>query len=175
MGEEIPLVGLVFILHIFHFWRKIPQPFFYYGILLLLVGALKAKYMFLATPFLLMGLIQKEKSVGLQIRGTKIPIMLFVVIFGISFVFMAQSFYPQQSDLREISNLIELSADQNLPLYNDWSSGWFFTYLGFETNYKASPPSPDWNSLSKPFFAYSSVEELPCSKIPKTRFSYFCS
>lgn len=27
VAEEIPLVGIVFVLHIIHFWKKIPQPF----------------------------------------------------------------------------------------------------------------------------------------------------
>jgi hypothetical protein len=177
ISEEIPLLGLVFVLHIAHFWRKTPQPFALYGTFLFIFGAIKAKYMFLATPFLLMAVIQKEKSVGLFLGKVKFPIhpLIFCAIFGISLVIMATNLYPIQTDLKEIKDLIQISGDQNIPIYNDWGTGWLFVYEGYNTRYKASrQPGFDWNELKKPYLAYSTTD-LPCNKIPKTRYSYFCS
>lgn len=178
IAEEIPLIGLVYILHIVHFYKNIPQPFFLYGLGLLAFGMLKSKYLFLATPFLLMALIKKEKSTGLWLESKRfkkkieIKPIVFVIVFGIGFVISGVSLYPQQSDFVEMQEIIVLSKDNNVPLYNEWGSGWFFEYLGFETNYKVSYPDPDWNRLDKPFYAYSRIQDLNCSKINKN--SYIC-
>ena len=176
VSEEIPLLGLVFVLHLLHFWKKIPQPFTIYGIGLLVMGAIKAKYMFLATPFLLMALIKKEKSGGLFFGKTrlKLHVPLFCVVFAVGLIFMDVTAYPQQSDLDEMRTLIQTSHDTNVPLYNEWDSGWIFEYLGFDTSYKMYYPNPDWNKLSKPFLAYSTKDlDINCSKISKN--SYLCS
>lgn len=177
VAEEIPLLGLIYIIHIFHFWRKIPQPFFWYGLGLLTLGLLKSKFLFLATPFLFLALIQKEKSVGLWLKSKRFPekklridVWLFVIIFGVGLIFSGVSLYPTQSDLLEMQEAIVFSEDNNLLLFNEWGSGWYFEYLGFETIYKMGPPNPDWNSLDKPYLAYSRQEDLNCERISKHTF-----
>ena len=152
VSEEIPLLGLVFILPILHYWNKIPQPFFIYGLGLLVLGCLKSKYMFLVTPFLVMALILKEKREGLWLKDLKIEPMLFVAIFSISFIIMPLNMYPTSSDIQEMELLISYYNDNNIPIYNDWGDGWTFIYLGYDTNYKSSPPQPDWNNLTPPFY-----------------------
>jgi len=173
VAEEIPLIGLVYIIHVLHFWKKIPQPFLLYGLLFLGLGILKSKYLFLATPFLLMGLIQKEKSVGLWLESkrfsNKIEIVpvVFVVVFGFGLILSGVSMFPTQIDFVEMQQAIDFATDNNIPLVNEWGSGWYFVYLGFETKYKIGPPDPDWNNLDKPFVAYSRDFDLNCSKISK--------
>jgi hypothetical protein len=167
IGEEIPLIGLIFILHIAHYWNKIPQPFTFYGLILLLIGLIKSKYMFLATPFLIMSLLQKHLTTGLSIPKLQIPTLPLIPIcffLLIGWIVMIQFAYPTQTDLNEIQQAINLSKDLNIPLYNDWGSGWMFVSLGYDTNYKSSIPQPDWNNLSKPYIAYSKYK-IGCESI----------
>jgi len=178
VAEEIPLIGLVYIIHILHFWKKIPQPFFLYGLFFLGLGILKSKYLFLATPFLLMALIQKEKTIGLWLESKRfsnrieiVPIV-FVIIFGLGFVLTGVSMYPTQNDFIEMQGAIDYATDNNIPLVNEWGSGWYFAYLGFETKYRMGPPDPDWNILEKPFVAYSRKIELDCNKLSQN--TYLC-
>lgn len=172
VGEELPLVAIVFILHIVHFYKYIPKKVLVPGILLLGLGLIKAKYMFLATPFLLLGLIQKEKTQGIIIKKEKFEVLLAVVILIPALFIIGLSVEPSHSDLQEIENIIDLADENNLKVYNEWSYGWMFIYKGYDTNFKSSWPNPDWNNLNRPFYAYSK-EELPCEKLQGKR-SYYC-
>lgn len=165
IAEEIPLVGLIFILHIFHFIKRIPKELFLYSILLLGIGLLKSKYIFLSVPFLVLGLMQKENSEGLILRGDTLPLIPICCLCLVGLVLMSQFLYPTQTDIKEMSQAIELSNDLNLPLYNSWGEGWIFVWLGYDTNYKISYPDPDWNNISKPYIAYSKIIDLNCEKI----------
>jgi hypothetical protein len=172
VSEEIPFVGLVFILHILHFWRKIPMPLTFYGILLLLLGVLKSKYMFLAVPLLIMGLMSKEDKQPLSFKREifgikKIPVFYVCFILGIGWFFMGLNMYPTQGDLNEMKSTIQLAKDHNVQLYNDWGDGWTFESLGYNTNYKSSPPNPDWNNLPRPFIAWSKEKIIGCTEIKK--------
>lgn len=170
VAEEIPLVGIVFVLHIIHFWKKIPQPFTFYGIILLVMGLVKSKYMFLATPLLLIPVLDKHLKEGLSIPKiglNKIPLVGFSMFLLVGWVVMIQFTYPLKSDIDEMKFAIDYSTDNNLPLYNDWGDGWTFEYLGFETKYKVSYPNPDWNNLDKPFVAYTKQDLLGCDKLAK--------
>ena len=172
VAEEIPLVGLIFILHIVHFIKRVPKELLLYSILLLGVGLLKSKYIFLSVPFLVLGLMRKENEEGLILRGDKLPLIPIGCICLIGLTFMSVFMYPTQTDLTEMREAIQLSEDLNLPLYNSWGEGWIFTYLGMETKYKISYPDPDWNNLSTPYVAYSKNIDLNCKKINKH--SYLC-
>jgi hypothetical protein len=97
---------------------------------------------------------------------------MFVIILGVGWIFTGIALYPTQSDITEIKEAIQLSKDTNLPLYNSWGEGWLITYLGKETEYKISYPDPDWNNLTKPFYAYSSTN-LDCNKLNKR--TYYCN
>jgi len=172
VAEEIPFVGLIFILHIVHFIKKVPKELFLYSILLLGIGLLKSKYMFLTIPFLVLGLMRKENEEGLIIRGDKIPLLPICCLCLVGLVFMSPFLYPTQVDLKEMKEAIQLSNDLNVPLYNSWGEGWIFTYLGVETNYKISYPDPDWNHLEPPYTAYSKTMDLNCEKI--NTYTYKC-
>ena len=173
VSEEIPLVGLVFVLHVLHFYKKIPFPMVFYGIFLILLGALKSKYMFLAVLPLILGLLSKELSEGLSLKrelfGVKqIPVLYCCFILMIGWVIMGVNMYPTQTDLNEMRYAISYSLDTNQQLYNDWGDGWIFVSLGYPTEYKISPPEPDWNNLPKPYLAWSKTKLLDCNSITKT-------
>lgn len=173
VSEEIPLVGLVFILHILHFYKKIPLPITFYGWFLLLLGALKSKYMFLAVLPLVFGLLAKELESGLSLKrelfGIKqIPVLYVCLILMIGWFLMGLNMYPTQTDLSEMSYAISYAKDTNQLLYNDWGDGWTFVSLGFDTNYKISPPQPDYNNIKRPYLAWSKTKLLDCNSITKT-------
>jgi len=170
VAEEIPLVGLVFVLHLLHFYKKIPLPLKYYGWFLLLLGALKSKYMFLAVVPLIMGLMVKEKESGLSIPKMgieKIPTLAFCLLLVSGWFVMGLSMYPTQSDLLEMQQAIDLARSQNQPLYNDWGDGWMLESLGYHAYYKISPPQPDWNNLKRPFVAWSIENISGCERTNK--------
>jgi hypothetical protein len=167
ISEEIPLVGLVFILHVLHFYKNIPLKLKLYGWLLLFFGAVKSKYMFLAVPLLLMGLMNKEDSEPLQVRGYKIPVLLIVLFLSVGWFVMAQNMYPTSKDISEMNQAINLAKLNGVPLYNDWGDGWTFVSLGYDTNYKISFPNPDWNNLQRPFVGWSKIDLLDCNKVTK--------
>jgi hypothetical protein len=174
IAEEIPLVGLIFVIHIIHFLKWIPKKVLIPATLLLGLGVLKSKYMFLATPFLLLGLIQKEKTIGLKFRGDIIPTTFFVFLLGIGWFVTGLQLEPSHQELEEIQTLIKMSEDSNIPIYNHWESGWYFIYLGYNTKYKASWPNPDWNNLDRPFFVYNKKEKMPCGAVQGLKNSYLC-
>lgn len=163
IGEEIPLVGLIFLLHIIHLWKKAPEQLRNYNLFLICLGALKSKYMFLATPILCIGVLDKQLKENIVIRGYEIPVLYICLILSIGFVFMGCSMYPTQSDISELKQAIQLSKDFNYPLYNDWGDGWMLTSLGYETKYKIYPPQPDFNNLPRPFIAWSTEKIEGCT------------
>lgn len=173
VAEELPLIGLVFVIHILHFYKNIPGTLKWYTILLVIIGALKSKYMFLATPLLLVGLLDKQLKTGIVLKrevfGIKeIPVLYVCGILLVGWCLMGISLYPTQKDLNEMSNAIQLSKDTNQLLYNDWGDGWMLVSLGYDTNYKASVPQPDWNNLSKPFVAWTKEDlNYLCVKLSK--------
>ena len=132
---------------------------------LVVIGTLKSKYMFLATPFLLMALIKKEKVEGLIFNNKKLPVKMFVVIFGIGWMISGVNLAPTQMDLQEMNKAIQLAKDNNMVLLNDWGNGWAFQYLDYNTNYKSSYPNPDYNNYPRPFVAYT-IEKIPlCERV----------
>ena len=165
VAEEIPLVGLIFVFHIVHYVKRVPKELFLYSLLILGVGLLKSKYIFLSVPFLVLGLMEKEESQGLIIRGDKIPLIPVCFFCLIGLICVSPFLYPTQIDLIEMNQAISLARDNNVVLYNSWGEGWIFVWLGYDTNYKISYPDPDWDNIEKPFIAYSKVVDLNCEKI----------
>jgi len=163
IAEEIPLIGIVFIIHIVTFIKYVPKQLLPYSILLLLIGLVKTKYVFLVTPFLVLGLMLKHRENPINIRGDKIPLFAISVICLIGLIFSSQFLYPLQSDIKEIDEAIVLSHDLNLLIKNDWGDGWIFVWRGYNTPYKISNNYvADFNDTG--FIAYTK-KELPCEKI----------
>jgi len=172
IAEEIPLLGLLFVIHILFFWRFVPKEFKWYSLFLIALGALKSKFMFLAVPLLAVGVLDKQLKTGIVLKrsffGVKeVPVLYLcgVLLFGM--VLAGISLYPTQSDMNELKSAIELAQDNNLQLYNVWGDGWMLESLGYDTNYKISYPNPDWNNLPRPYLAWSLEDIEGCERISK--------
>jgi len=116
---------------------------------------------------LMMGLMRKEETEGILVRGKTIPVMFFVLFLSVGWFVMGLNMYPVQSDIQEMQTAINLAKDLNVRLYNDWGDGWTFVWLGYDTNYKITSPNPDWNTLARPFVAYSKEKIVGCEYIAK--------
>lgn len=172
VAEELPFVGLIFVFYLLPFWKDIPSELKWYSLFLIAFGALKSKYMFLAAPLLCIGLLDKQLKQGIvlkrQIFGIKeIPVLYMCGILLIGWCLMGINLYPTQSDLKEMSYAITYASDNNFPLHNTWGDGWMFVSLGYDTNYKISPPEPDWNKLTRPYIAWTDLNIVGCERISK--------
>lgn len=172
IAEEIPFIGLAFVVYLLPFFKRIPGEFKWYGLFLLGLGVLKSKFMFLAVPILLLGVLDKQLKEGIKLKRpfmdiNEIPVLYCCGFLLVGMILAGVSLYPTQSDMNEARWAVELAKDNNLPLYNVWGDGWLFESIGFDTNYKISYPSPDWNDLPRPFLAWN-PEKLPnCEKLGK--------
>ena len=163
IAEEIPIIGLIFIIHIITFIKFTPKKYLPYTIILLVIGLIKVKYIFLCVPFLILGLLEKDKLKGIYFRGDKIPLLPIAVLGIIGLTIMTPFLYPTQNDYLEMQQTIKIANDLNLPIKNDWGDGWTFISLGYPTPYKiSSGNAPDFNS--KPFVAYTN-QDLNCDKV----------
>jgi len=175
VAEEIPFIGIVFILHIVHLYKFVPKRFYWWNILLIVIGICKSKYMFLSIPFLALGVIRKDQEQGLVVRGNRIPLIPTCVFLLIGFCFMGYVMFPTQSDIREIDYVISRANSNEIPLYNDWGEGWLFEWRGYSTQYKKFIPQPDFLNLERPFYAYTKFpEDLNGTCEQLTKFTYFC-
>ncbi len=167
IAEEIPIIGLIFIIHIITFIKFTPKKFLPYTIILLVIGLIKVKYIFLCVPFLIIGLLEKDKQKGIYFRGDKIPLLPLTILGIIGLTIMVPFLYPTTTDIQEMEQAIILANENNLPLKNDWGVGWVFVSLGHETKHKrSSGNAPDWNSF--PYVAYTNKnleQEFGCSRI----------
>ena len=73
--------------------------------------------------------------------------------------------HPTEKDLAGVKDFVKL-CDFNIKCVNDWSVGWWVTAYGGATQYKASPPDPDYNQLTRPFLALT-VNSLDCNLIER--------
>ena len=174
VAEEIPLIGIIFVLHIVHLYKYVPKNFYWWNILLIGIGIVKSKYMFLSIPFLAMGVIRKDKEQGLIVRGNRIPLIPVCLYLLIGFCLMGMNMFPTLGDVSEVDYIISRAEANEIPIYNDWGEGWLFEWRGYNTPYKVSIPQPDWNKLETPFYAYTKFpEDLPvCERL--TKYTYFC-
>jgi len=163
IAEEIPFVGIVFIIHLITFIKWVPRNMLPYSILLLVIGLIKSKYIFLVTPFLVLGLLLKNREYPINIKGDKIPLFVISVFCLVGLMFSSFFLYPTQNDLIEIDEAIVLSNDLGLPIKNDWGDGWLFVWRGYNTPYKISNGFvADFNGTG--FIGYTK-KDLPCKKI----------
>lgn len=164
VSEEMLGFGVPWIALMLPFILDIPKKLRLPAIFLLIMGFVKAKFMLFAVPFLAFGVVEADE----KFRHHRWWPNLFVVGFVFVCVFSFMAFYtaPNTQDFVQINEAIKLSQDLNVPLYNDWSIGWWVYYLGYPTTYRGGYPNPDWNNLERPFVALTK-EELPCEKINK--------
>jgi hypothetical protein len=156
--EEMPIVGATPTIFLWPFLNKTPKGWLIPTIFLFIVGMIKVKYMFLAVPLMAMGLLVIDNAnQGQKILGKfKWPDLVLLGLFcSASFGVMAYWSEPTSQQLTLVDLAIVLHKENGLPLYNDWSTGWWFENKGFHTNYKSSYPEPDYNSINKKYIAFT--------------------
>jgi hypothetical protein len=121
-----------------------------------------------------MGVVSKELSGGLWIRNHRLPLLAFSLYILIGFSVASLNFYPSQTDLQEIDTLILNARYNDLNVYNDWGEGWLFQYRGYDTEYKKFFPQPDWNSLERPYYAFTKFPEELSGCFQLDKHSYYC-
>jgi 4-amino-4-deoxy-L-arabinose transferase-like glycosyltransferase len=164
IGEEIPLIGLVFIIHLITFVKYVPRKYLPYTIILWFIGLVKVKFLFLATPFLSIGLIKKDLLMGIFIGKDKLNLYPIAIIGLCGMIVLSFFLYPTQANVLEVQQAIKLAEDNNLELRNDWGDGWLVTWQGKYTPYKISNnANPDLNG--KGFVAYTNKDLNECKKI----------
>jgi len=167
IAEELPIVGIIFLLPIIHLIKHVPKEFKLYTIIVLIIGLIKVKYIYLVVPLICIGLLTKELKEGLYIRNWRIPLIPICFYLLILLIISASLTFPTQNDLTEMNQAIQIANDNNVLLLNDWGTGWVFVYLGYDTNYKISKPNPDFNNHQRPFIAYTNEALDNCTQLTK--------
>lgn len=167
--EEMPIVGATPTILLWPFVNKTPKKWLLPTIFLFIIGLIKVKYMFLAVPFLALGVfVINQSNKDLKILGKhKWPnLILMSLVCSACFGLMNMTTEPTQQTFELIEQGIYLSEDNNMPLYNDWSYGWWIEHKGGQTIYKSSYPEPDYNSFVPGFYAITQYYiDLPCETI----------
>jgi hypothetical protein len=139
----------------FCLWFRDKELFFPLGLVVgLILVLLQGKLVVLLIPFVLLGIVRfivlvEEKGHSLNLL---IPLSFFMLFcMNISF-FYAE---PSVEQMVFVQDSVKTAKDHNLPLYNDWSYGYWLNYYRQDTNYRGSFPNPDYNNLQKSFIALS--------------------
>ena len=164
VGEEMLGAGIVPVMFVFWVLYQKPKNLLFplATWASFLIGVIKIKYMLFAIPLLMLNFVKFEQENAPHIKHFPNLIvvgLVFACVFNIFGFFAA----PTQQDFVQIENAIGLARDLNVPLYNDWSYGWWVEYKGYPTQYKASYPEPDYNNLVHPFVALT-TQDLNCIK-----------
>lgn len=130
----------------------------YFLVLGLLVGIifslLQGKLIVVLVPFVLLGLLKSIELIenkGLCLNML-IPCSFFMLLcMNIAFYYAE----PNVNQMDLVADSIRTQKDLNIPLYNDWSYGYWLQYKGFDTNFKGSPPNPDYARLPIPVLILS--------------------
>ena len=160
VSESLLGVGLLdlFLLVVFlpfSLWFREKELFLPLGLVVgLIFVVLQGKLVFILVPFVLLGIVRfivlvEEKGHNLNIL---IPLSFFM-LFCMNIAFFYAE--PSTEQMVFVQDSIKISKDYNLPLYNDWSYGYWLNYYGQDTNYRGSFPNPDYNNVQKPFIALS--------------------
>ncbi len=88
----------------------------------------------------------------------------FVCLIAWNLAFFMQS--PTQNDWFLVDESIKLSKDSNLPLYNDWSYGYWFWSRGLKVvNNPGTGDIQDLDTTLRPVIVLTSKEVLDCNFI----------
>ena len=162
ISEELIGAGMIPTMFLFPAILDIPKKWRITGWILFVIGFIKIKYMLFAIPFLALGMVVFEEKYK---HIKHFPNLVHIAIcFAIVFSFMGLWMSPTPTQFENIDYAYELGEDLNIPVYNDWTYGWWIKYLGHDTNFKSSYPNPDYNNLSKPFIALTR-KKLDCEYI----------
>lgn len=138
-----------------NFWFLLPFLFFipllngklkWFGLLSLFFWVWNAKLFILLLPFVALAIaefflrVELVKSPNIYIsffekRLNYLFIIAFFCLLGWNIAFVSQA--PNQNDWFVVETAVKLSQDNNLPLYNDWSYGYWLWSKGIKT--KSNP------------------------------------
>jgi hypothetical protein len=94
-----------------------------------------------------------------NMRFLVLSCLFFIVCWNLALIF--QHPYPNELDLAK-----KFILDcKNQVCVNDWSPGWWIISLGGKSEYRGSPPEPDYNSIKRPYLAYTSQTLFECNLI----------
>ncbi len=156
ISEEVIGAGMIPMMFLFPAILDIPKKWKLTGWVLFVIGFIKIKYMLFAIPFLALGMVKFEEKYS---NIKHFPNLIYIAItFSVVFSFMGLWTAPTLEQFDNIDNAFLLAEDLNVPIYNDWSYGWWIKYLGHDTNFVSSYPDPDYNNLSRPYVAISSID-----------------
>ena len=165
IAEEQVGAGLLPIMFLLPATLDIPKRARLAGWAMLIVGFIKIKYMLFAIPFLAMGFVEFENKYKPKFK--RWPNLIVVgLAFCLAYSMLGLFASPTTGQFALVDETIELGTKDKLPIYNDWQYGWWFVYKGFDTNFKASYPNPDYNLLSPPYYALTS-RDLNCFLVQK--------
>lgn len=174
IAEMIPLLGLISIFLLFLAWIK---PLHKKEMIIsTLLVCLQPKFM-LFIPFIyapsLINSFEYLKSK--KVFNPYTIFGVYAVIGLIAFGFLTLTYYPDQTTLEFSEQSVLLQKDYNIPLYNNWSYGYFIKHYGYATNYYSSLPQPDYNGLEKPFLALTTFD-LNCEVLQQEKMLkiYYC-
>lgn len=159
--EETPLIGMFGVLPFLPGLKFIPKKILLPTILLFGAGLIQNKFMILSIPFLAIGFALFFEKLEKMKWLPNYLIICFISVLLIGFLSLGVS--PTQNEMNLVEESVLLANDLEVPLYNDWTYGWWITYKGYETEYKSSIPDPDYNNLPKPFVALTK-QDLNCLK-----------
>ena len=162
VSEEMIGYGLPWIVFLFPFIMDVPKKLRIPTIILLIIGFFKTKFMFFVVPFLSFGVVEFYEKYKTERWCPNLFFVGFCFLFAYSFLAFTTS--PTQSEMNQVSSSIVLANDLNVPLYNDWDLGWWVTFKGYPTIYKACFPDPDWNKLETPYVALTRID-LNCEQV----------
>jgi hypothetical protein len=150
-----------------NFWFLLPFLFFiplldkrlkFFGLLALFGWLWNAKLFILLIPFVALaiplGLDLVEKHITIR---KSLYIVAFLGLVGFNVAFLMQS--PTSNDWFLVDKTIELSLDNNLPIFNDWSYGYWFWSRGIKVE---NNPGRHNQVFYVGEGIYLTEKELPC-------------
>jgi len=127
------------------------------GLFFLVVFCFQPKFWVFLVPFMVFGIGEL-----LKIVNDKPSIKIFVLLVPLFLIFSYNiALFMQQPTLNEweiVDCSVGLAKDTNLPLYNDWSFGYWIEHKQYSTKFKGNGVNPDYNSLEKGFLALTSQD-----------------
>ena len=144
-------------------------------IILLVFCFFNTQFIILLLPFVLIGVCHafemlEAKKAWQQINLLKI--LSIICLLGFGFMVLVQS--PTQSDWLAVNKSIELAKDNNVPLYNDWETGYWVLFNGWDTDSFGGGKNPDYFDLDRPFVGLTK-KHLDCSVVFEESYNvYLC-
>jgi hypothetical protein len=176
VSENMPYnFALLGILPIFFLFLYKNKKILLSTIILLIICFFNAQFIILLLPFATIGACYAFKMLETKKAYSQInllKVLSIICLIGFGFMVLLQS--PTQNDWAAIDKGIEAATDNNLKLYNDWETGYWILFKGFDTNSFGGGSNPNYFDINKPFVALTK-EYLDCNILFKLSYNiYLC-